>query len=29
MSVVSLEQLQQSYARVIERLYAKARPQRW
>jgi RNA polymerase sigma-70 factor (ECF subfamily) len=29
MSVVSLEQLQQSHARVIERLYAQARAQRW
>jgi len=29
MSVVSLEQLQQGHARAIERLYAKARPQRW
>jgi RNA polymerase sigma-70 factor len=29
MSVVSLEQLQQSHARVLERLYDKARPQRW
>jgi len=29
MSVVSLDQLRQSHARVLERLYEKAQPQRW